>query len=84
MRKMAATIKPTQQISIEGNKWTIKTHSTLKNTEISFVLGEEFEETTADGRKVKVNNTVTDIVVFYWPTYIIEKLYKKKYIFTQF
>lgn len=54
MRKMAATIKPTQKVTVEGNKWNIKTHSTLKNSEIEFTLGEEFDEVTADGRKVKV------------------------------
>lgn len=54
MRKMAATIKPTQEISVEGGRWKIKTISTLKTTEIEFGIGEEFEETTADGRKVKV------------------------------
>uniref|UniRef100_A0A4X2K124 Lipocalin/cytosolic fatty-acid binding domain-containing protein n=1 Tax=Vombatus ursinus TaxID=29139 RepID=A0A4X2K124_VOMUR len=32
---------------------TIKTESTFKTTEISFKLGEEFDEVTADNRKVK-------------------------------
>uniref|UniRef100_A0A3Q4GKY6 Fatty acid binding protein 3, muscle and heart n=1 Tax=Neolamprologus brichardi TaxID=32507 RepID=A0A3Q4GKY6_NEOBR len=31
----------------------IKTQSTMKNTELSFKLGVEFDETTADDRKVK-------------------------------
>ncbi|KAL4223121.1 Fatty acid-binding protein [Mactra antiquata] len=58
MRKMGATVKPTQEISVDGNKWTIKTKSTMKNTEVDFVLGEEFDETTADGRNVKSVNTL--------------------------
>ena len=55
LRKLAATIKPTLKIEVEGTKWNIKTISTLKNTEVEFVLGEEFDEVTADGRKVKVS-----------------------------
>lgn len=46
--------KPTTLISVEGDTVTLKTQSTIKNTEISFKLGEEFDETTADDRKVKV------------------------------
>lgn len=47
--------KPTTIIEKNGDKITIKTQSTFKNTEISFKLGEEFDETTADDRKVKVS-----------------------------
>lgn len=54
MRKMAAAIKPTQIIEVEGDHWVIKTLTTLKNTEIEFTLGEEFDELTGDGRKLKV------------------------------
>lgn len=46
--------KPTTIISIECDVITLKTVSTFKNTEINFKLGEEFDETTADDRKVKV------------------------------
>ncbi len=41
-------------ISKEGDKVVLKTQSTFKNTEISFTLGEEFDETTADDRNCKV------------------------------
>ncbi|WAR02870.1 FABP1-like protein [Mya arenaria] len=58
MRKMAAAIKPTQIVEVEGDRWTIKTLTTLKNTEIAFVLGEEFEEVTGDGRKLKTTVTL--------------------------
>lgn len=54
MRKLGATVKPKQIITVTGTTWNIKTQSTVKNTEIEFNLGEEFDETTADGRKVKV------------------------------
>ncbi|XP_067409666.1 fatty acid-binding protein, adipocyte-like [Emydura macquarii macquarii] len=52
-RKMACVAKPSVIISINGDVISIRTESTFKNTEFSFKLGEEFEETTADDRKVK-------------------------------
>lgn len=54
MRKVGSTLKPTQQISVDGDVWNIKTISTFKNSEIKFKLNEPFEETTVDGRTVKV------------------------------
>lgn len=47
--------KPTSIISVDGDQVTLKTQSTFKNTELTFKLGEEFDETTADDRKVKVS-----------------------------
>ncbi|NXE43737.1 FABPH protein, partial [Ptilorrhoa leucosticta] len=44
---------PTTIIELDGDKVTVKTQSTFKNTEINFKLGEEFDETTADDRHVK-------------------------------
>lgn len=52
---MAGVAKPNVTISINGDVITIKSESTFKNTEISFKLGEEFDETTADDRKTKVS-----------------------------
>lgn len=54
MRKMANMAKPTLEIAVNEDQWNIKTITTIKTTEISFKLNEEFNETTADGRKVKV------------------------------
>lgn len=54
-RQVANMTKPTTIIEINGDTITIKTQSTFKNTEISFKLGVEFNETTADDRKVKVS-----------------------------
>lgn len=53
-RKIGNMTKPTTIISAEGDKVTVQTKSSVKNTELSFTLGEEFDETTADDRKVKV------------------------------
>ncbi|NP_001305970.1 fatty acid-binding protein, brain isoform 3 [Homo sapiens] len=55
-RQVGNVTKPTVIISQEGDKVVIRTLSTFKNTEISFQLGEEFDETTADDRNCKVRN----------------------------
>ncbi|XP_072303619.1 fatty acid-binding protein, heart [Eucyclogobius newberryi] len=52
-RKIGSITKPTTIISLEGGVMTVKTQSSVKNTELSFKLDEEFDETTADDRKVK-------------------------------
>lgn len=54
LRKMGNLVKPALNITIDGDKVVLKNSSTFKTTEISFKLGEEFDETTADGRNVKV------------------------------
>uniref|UniRef100_A0ABM5G4N1 Fatty acid-binding protein, adipocyte-like n=1 Tax=Pogona vitticeps TaxID=103695 RepID=A0ABM5G4N1_9SAUR len=52
-RKIAGVAKPNVSISCNGGNFTIKTERSLKNTEISSRLEEEFDETTTDARKVK-------------------------------
>ncbi|XP_037359654.1 fatty acid-binding protein 12 isoform X2 [Talpa occidentalis] len=52
-RKLGCLAKPTVTISTEGDVITMKTKSIFKNNEISFKLGEEFEETTPGGHKTK-------------------------------
>ncbi|XP_041810625.1 fatty acid-binding protein, heart [Chelmon rostratus] len=59
-RQVGNMTKPTTIISVDGDKVTVKTQSTIKNTELSFKLGEEFDETTADDRKVKSLVTIED------------------------
>lgn len=53
LRKMGNSVTPTIELSKEGDVYTFTTSSTFKTTVIKFKLGEEFEEETADGRKVK-------------------------------
>ena len=55
LRKVALTLKPKIVFEVDGAKWTMKHLSTFKDSEISFKMGEEFNETTMDGRKFKVN-----------------------------
>ena len=38
----------------DDGEWQLKITSTFKNAHLIFKLGEEFDETTMDGRKVKV------------------------------
>lgn len=54
-RQVGNVTKPTVVISQEGDKVMVRTESTFKNTEISFKLGEEFDEATADDRNCKVS-----------------------------
>jgi len=57
-RGLASATKPSLQFIDNGNgNWTQKTFSTFKNFEITFTVGEEFDETTADDRKSK--STIT-------------------------
>ncbi|XP_030409206.1 fatty acid-binding protein, adipocyte-like [Gopherus evgoodei] len=85
-RKMAGVAKPNVIISTSGDVITIRTESTFKNTEISFKLGEEFEETTADDRKVKSILTLDNgslIQVQKWDgkeTTLIRKLVDRKLV----
>ncbi|KAK5855144.1 hypothetical protein PBY51_005278 [Eleginops maclovinus] len=52
-RKVGNITKPTTIISMDGDMVTVKTQSSVKNTELSFKMDEEFDENTADDRKVK-------------------------------
>ncbi|GAB0091175.1 fatty acid-binding protein [Sergentomyia squamirostris] len=53
LRKMGNTVSPTVELVKNGDEYTFNTTSTFKSTTIKFKLGEEFEEETVDGRKVK-------------------------------
>jgi hypothetical protein len=56
--KMGSVAKPTMIIEIAGGVWTLKSETTFKNTKVSFELGKEFEETTADDRKMLTTFTL--------------------------
>lgn len=53
MRKMGNTISPTVELVKEGDEYVFNTTSTFKSSTIKFKPGEEFDEETIDGRKVK-------------------------------
>lgn len=47
------SVHPTVELKKNGNKYTLVTMSTFKNSEQTFEIGKEFEEETLDGRRVK-------------------------------
>jgi len=53
LRKMGNTVSPTVELVKEGDEYTFNTTSTFKSSSIKFKEGEEFDEETLDGRKVK-------------------------------
>lgn len=55
MRKMACALKPVLDITVSGDYWKITSTSTFKTFSVEFKLNEEFDETTADGRTMKVS-----------------------------
>ncbi|XP_047455677.1 fatty acid binding protein 4b [Mugil cephalus] len=57
-RQMGNMVKPNLVISVgDGGVISMKSESTFKTTEVNFKLGEEFDETTADGRNTKTTIT---------------------------
>ncbi|NXR28761.1 RABP1 protein, partial [Cinclus mexicanus] len=50
---VAAASKPHVEIRQDGDQFYIKTSTTVRTTEISFKIGENFEEETVDGRKCR-------------------------------
>ena len=53
LRKAATASTPVMTVSEEDGQWKIETATMLKSIELKFKLGQEFEETTPDGRVVK-------------------------------
>jgi len=59
MAKLGSTAKPKLTISVaEDGTWTVKSETTFKTTKLEFKLGQEFDETTADDRKMKTTITL--------------------------
>jgi len=52
-RKMGNTVSPVIELTDNNGEYTLTSNSTFKNTVTKFRLGEEFDEETPDGRKVK-------------------------------
>lgn len=50
---MGNTVSPTVDLQKDGDEYTFNTVSTFKSSTIKFKLGEEFDEETLDGRKIK-------------------------------
>lgn len=54
---------PRLEISNEGEKWTIRTVSMMRTIELTFVLGEEYDEGLPSGETLKV---ITDNFPFFF------------------
>ncbi|XP_054264129.1 fatty acid-binding protein, muscle-like [Macrosteles quadrilineatus] len=52
-RKVGGTVNPVIELTENDGTYTLTSQSTFKNTATVFKIGEEFEEETPDGRKVK-------------------------------
>ena len=64
MAKLGSTAKPTMTISVDDGTWKIRTETTFKTHEVVFKLDQEFDETTPDGRKVRVRTGQLCILSF--------------------
>lgn len=53
LRQVGNSVYPTVELTKDGDEYTFSTSSTFKNTVIKFKEGEEFDEETLDGRKIK-------------------------------
>lgn len=53
LRQVGNSVYPTVALTKEGDEYSFSTSSTFKNTVIKFKEGEEFEEETLDGRKIR-------------------------------
>jgi hypothetical protein len=55
---MAKSLKPRLVITENNGKWTLCTETSLRRTTIEFTPGFEYEETTPDGRELKVKKFI--------------------------
>ena len=53
-RQMGKLVTSYEEISQDGDTWTLNIRASIKRGSVSFKLGEEFDETTLDGRRVTV------------------------------
>ncbi|CAI9724353.1 acid-binding homolog 5-like [Octopus vulgaris] len=61
LRKIVSKLSSYTNIQVdESGTWTLDITSTFKNIHLQFKLGEEFDETTGDGRHMKSTFTVED------------------------
>ncbi|MEV7419117.1 lipocalin/fatty-acid binding family protein [Streptomyces sp. NPDC089919] len=57
-RKAASTSKPTTEVAVDGETWTIRTVTPFNTVELVFTSGVEFTERTMDGRTSATTITV--------------------------
>ncbi len=57
-RMMARSVKPRLVIYESDGKWTIRIETMFKTVEAEFIPDVEFEESTIDGRRLRVRKNV--------------------------
>ena len=55
-RNVVAATKPDITIEVDGDHYTVTTHTTLKNIKIAFTLGQEYEADPGTDRVAKVRS----------------------------
>ncbi|KAH9490100.1 hypothetical protein Btru_035247 [Bulinus truncatus] len=58
LRKVGNSITSYEEISRDGDNWTVHITSTFRSSKLEFKLGESFTETTLDGRTMKSTFTI--------------------------
>lgn len=61
MIAVKAASKPLVEITQDGETLSIKTSTTVRTTHITFTVGQEFNETTVDGRPCTVQRKGSDL-----------------------
>lgn len=56
---VAAASKPSVEITQSGETLSIKTSTSVRTTHVTFKVGEDFNETTVDGRPCTVRFLIT-------------------------
>jgi hypothetical protein len=59
------------EITKDGDVYSLKTTTAIKNSEIKFELGKEFEEARMDGKNVKVLLFLFNLVIVFTKFIII-------------
>ncbi|KAJ8302714.1 hypothetical protein KUTeg_019110 [Tegillarca granosa] len=60
LRKVGNSLTVYEEIKQDGDNWELHLLSTFKNIHLKFKLGEEFDETTGDGRQCRSTFEVED------------------------
>ena len=62
---MGKLVTSYEEISQDGDTWTLNIRASIKRGSVSFKLGEDFDETTLDGRRVTVciKNTLVKLIM---------------------
>ncbi|MGH0177303.1 UNVERIFIED_CONTAM: hypothetical protein FKN15_074144 [Acipenser sinensis] len=63
---VAAASKPAVEIRQDGESFYIKTSTTVRTTEISFTVGQDFTEQTVDGRPCRVRRGGEGLIKLEW------------------